>query len=103
MADTSPEEPQERRVAGHTRALRTLDEMRETPQKNWQIRHIERVCNQIGLNCISPKRGSHYTVSSDVLEGALTIPARRPIKPIYIKNFVNLADAHIVSSLKGRK
>ncbi|OYW51877.1 MAG: hypothetical protein B7X99_16100 [Rhizobiales bacterium 17-65-6] len=69
--------------------------MRGNPRADWTINDIKRVCNQIGLTCASPTRGSHYVVSGPLCEGALTIPFRRPIKPIYIKNFVNLAEMHI--------
>jgi len=40
-----------------------------------------------------PRRGSHYKVRSPKGGTVLTIPARRPIKPVYIRALVALADA----------
>lgn len=69
--------------------------MRNNPRNDWGISDIERVCKQIGANCMSPTRGSHYKISSEHLDGVLPIPFRRPIKPHYIKEFVRFAEAHI--------
>ena len=66
-----------------------------SPKSDWTIDDIERACRQLGMVCTPPSSGSHYKVSSLVLDGALTVPARRPIKVFYIKEFLALADAHI--------
>lgn len=85
------------------RASRILERRRENPHDDWTIRDIQKVCRQLAINCSNPTHGSHYKVSSEVLAGALPIPARRPIKPIYIKQFVVLADSHLKHSRKDRK
>jgi hypothetical protein len=72
-----------------------LDKMRVNPRNDWQVKDVETLCAQIGLTCTSPSSGSHYKVSSPHLaEGTLTIPAKRPIKPVYIKHLVSLAETH---------
>lgn len=71
-----------------------LERMAVNPKGDWSVKHIETVCSQLGITCTAPSRGSHYKVSSSLLEGALTVPAARPVKPIYIKRFVSLARAH---------
>ena len=72
-----------------------LEEMRANPKANWKIEDIEKPCRHFGLDCTAPTRGSHYKVSSKRLGGLLTVPYNRPIKPIYIKRFVALMDAHL--------
>lgn len=86
-----------RLVAPPKGAVRTkiLEEMRRNPKGDWTVSDVEKACNQIGLKCNPPSRGSHYKVSSKHCSGILTIPARKPIKPVYIKNFIGLADAHL--------
>jgi hypothetical protein len=71
------------------RASRLLDEMANNPRGDWTINDIQRVCRDNGLTCVPPTGGgSHFKVSSPNIDEILTIPARRPIKPIYIKLFV---------------
>lgn len=84
-----------------SRTTETLDAMRRNPQADWTIGDVERVCRQIGADCSAPTRGSHYKISSKNLEGALTIPFRRPIKTRYIKDFVRFAEAQLRINAKG--
>jgi hypothetical protein len=73
-----------------------LEKMRANAAGNWKIEQVETVCNQIGLECEAPRGGgSHFKTWSPHLNEILTIPAKRPIKPIYIKRLVALADRHI--------
>ncbi|WP_223227994.1 hypothetical protein [Lutimaribacter pacificus] len=75
------------------KAEKTFARMAANP-RDWKINDIKSVCRRFGLFCDPPSSGSHYKVYSDYLEGMLTIPAHRPIKPIYIKQFVSYAKAH---------
>jgi predicted RNase H-like HicB family nuclease len=50
---------------------------------------IEVVCKSFGAMCTPPTGGgSHYKVAHPNQAEILTIPARRPIKSVYIKHFV---------------
>ena len=70
-----------------------LDRMRRNPAGNWRIQHIETLCRQCGLRCTAPTGGgSHYKVSSIGLPDILTIPARRPIKTVYIRALVRFVE-----------
>ena len=71
-----------------------LDRMLDSPAADWTITDIERLCREEGLSIRPPSHGSHYTVFSDALHGILTVPARRPIKPVYIRKLAALALAH---------
>ena len=72
-----------------------LDQMQANPTADWNIAKISRLCAKIGLEICPPAHGSHYTITSKYLSGILTIPARRPIKPVYVRKLVALARAHL--------
>ena len=71
--------------------------MRANPNGDWTISNVETVCNAVDCATLyKPKRGSHYVVRNDKEPGfALSIPARRPIKAVYIKRFVDMLDSII--------
>ena len=71
--------------------------MRANPREDWTIEDVRRFCGEAGLSLKPPTGGSHYKVTSDRLADLLTIPAHRPIKPIYIRMLVSYADAHIAA------
>jgi predicted RNA binding protein YcfA (HicA-like mRNA interferase family) len=70
-----------------------LERMRRNPAGDWTIADIRNVCRQHGIVFFSPTRGSHYKVSHPAIRDVLTIPYRRPIKPVYIRKLVKLIDA----------
>lgn len=73
-----------------------LEQMRHNPKGNWTIRQILAVCFEHGLTCTPPRGGgSHHKVSHPQIARILTIPSRRPIKPIYIRKFVEFVDEAI--------
>lgn len=72
-----------------------LRKMKANPKGDWQIKDIQRLCDEIGLELRPPTGGSHYKVSSSHLRDIVTVPARRPIKPVYIKTITSYAEAHI--------
>jgi hypothetical protein len=71
-----------------------LEAMRRDPQSDWKIADVETVCKEYGIIC-SPHRGgsSHYKISHHTQSEILTIPFKRPIKPVYIRNLVKFIDA----------
>lgn len=71
-----------------------LDQMRRNPQGDWTIADVEAVCRAYGLICQAPRGGgSHYGVSHPATPEILTVPSRRPIKPVYIRRLVKMIDA----------
>jgi hypothetical protein len=51
------------------------------------------VCRQHGLRCSPPTGGGpHWKVSHPAARDILTIPARRPIKPFYIRRPVRMVE-----------
>lgn len=72
-----------------------LEQMRSNPRGDWQIDDVKKLCRQNGLIVSQPGGGSHFVISSSYVMGHQTVPARRPIKPIYIRQVVGLCDAHL--------
>ena len=74
--------------------LPLLEQMRRNPRGDWTIADVEKLCSDNGINLEPPSGGSHYKAISHLLPGHQTIPAHRPIKPIYIRLLVAMVDAH---------
>jgi hypothetical protein len=74
-----------------TSAGKKLERMRKNA-RDWTIGDVVTVADEYGLEVRSPG-GSHYTISHPEVDFHLTIPAKRPIKPVYIRNFVKFVDA----------
>jgi hypothetical protein len=71
-----------------------LDRMRRNPAGDWTIRDVETVCATHNIRCSPPSGGgSHYKISHASQREILTIPFRRPIKPVYIRRLVRFIDA----------
>ena len=71
-----------------------LERMRSNPRGDWSIRDIERLCHEYDVTCAPPKGGgSHYKISDRRIPSILTVPFRRPIKPVYIRKLVAFIDA----------
>ncbi len=73
------------------RSAKTLEAMRSNP-RDWRIETLETVAAAFGVNCRKPG-GSHVIFEHPAVIEALSVPARRPIKPIYVQRFVRLIDA----------
>jgi predicted RNA binding protein YcfA (HicA-like mRNA interferase family) len=65
--------------------------MRVNPVGDWTMKDVESVCRANGFSCKAPSGGgSHFKVSHPDFRDILTIPARRPIKPVYIRKLVDM-------------
>jgi hypothetical protein len=82
---------------------RLIDRMRGNPAADWRIEDVQKVCRQVGLTCSPPNGGSHYKVSSHFDATILTIPARKPIKVVYIKLLMDLVNAHLDAGSKEQE
>lgn len=72
------------------RADKTLADMRANP-RDWRITSLEAVAAAFGVNIRKPG-GSHVVFEHPAVAEALSVPARRPIKPIYVRRFVRLIE-----------
>lgn len=75
-----------------SQAEKRLDGMRRNPVGDWTIGDIAMVCRAFEIDCAPPARGSHYDISHASRADILTIPARKPIKAPYIRDFVAFVD-----------
>ena len=68
--------------------------MQANPAGDWGINDVEAVCREYGIRCTPPTGGgSHYKVSHPSRRDILTIPSRRPVKPVYIRKLVRFIEA----------
>jgi hypothetical protein len=75
------------------KADKLLAAMRRNPSGDWTIQNIERVRNGLGWRCLPPSGGgSHWKATASDVDAILTIPARRPIKAIYIRKLLAMMD-----------
>ena len=65
--------------------------MRENPKGDWRIEHLETVAATLGMT-VRKSGGSHAVFSHPATAVRLTVPARRPIKPVYIRHFIEMID-----------
>ncbi|TPG17590.1 type II toxin-antitoxin system HicA family toxin [Sphingomonas koreensis] len=67
--------------------------MKANPHGDWSIREVAALCRAYDITCAAPTRGSHYTLSHPAVPGHLTVPAHRPIKPIYIRLLIAMIES----------
>lgn len=73
------------------RGEKLLERMRANA-RDWRIEDVTRLCDAFGASCTSPRKGSHYKVKHPSQDEILTIPAHRPIKPVYITDLVRFIE-----------
>lgn len=76
-----------------TSADKLLAQMRQSPAGDWTIGDVQRVCHRLGWECLPPSGGgAHWKVTSPKIAAILTIPAKRPIKPVYIRRLLMMIE-----------
>jgi hypothetical protein len=71
-----------------------LERMRSNPQGGWTMADVEALCREFDVVCMANRSGgSHYKVMHASQREILTIPFKRPIKPVYIRKLVDFVDA----------
>lgn len=72
---------------------RRLEEMRANPRAGWSIADVAALCREHDVLCAAPRGGgSHYKVAHPQVPEKLTIPYKRPIKPVYVRQLVRFID-----------
>ena len=72
-------------------AGKILTRMRNNP-RDWRIGDLKVLANYHGIN--HDQTGSHVTFRHPAV-GRLTVPADRPIQPVYVRKFVWFVDSVI--------
>ena len=74
-------------------ASKTIEKMRSS-QSGWRIQDLTAVAESAGLEWRRPGRGgSHVIFSAKGVREIVSVPDKRPIKPICVRNFIALIDA----------
>jgi predicted RNA binding protein YcfA (HicA-like mRNA interferase family) len=58
----------------------------------WRIKSLGAVAAAYGVN-VRKSGGSHVVFEHPAVAEALSVPAHRPIKPVYVRRFVRFIDA----------
>jgi len=70
-----------------------LDAMRNNP-RDWRMEQLLTVARRFGVT-VRNDGGSHHVFAHAAVSGIVTVPAHRPIKPVYVRQFVALIDSAI--------
>ena len=65
--------------------------MRHNP-RDWRIDTLISIAERYGIE-IRSHGGSHYVFSHPAYPSLVTVPAHRPIKPVYVKQFLDMIDS----------
>lgn len=76
-----------------TRAAKILDQMKANP-RDWRIESLKSVADALRL--IHRQPASSHVIFRHPNGAMLSVPARRPIKPVYVKKFVRLVEEGVV-------
>jgi predicted RNA binding protein YcfA (HicA-like mRNA interferase family) len=71
-------------------AAKLLDKMRRNP-RDWRIEDLRVVAASLGL-IVQQGKGSHVKFSHSHISMQIVVPARRPIREVYVRRFVRLID-----------
>jgi hypothetical protein len=74
-----------------SKSEKRLERMRNNPQGDWVLDDFRALGERYGLK-FRHEGGSHATFSHPSVPEIATVPARRPIKPYYVKRFIELID-----------
>ncbi|MDD2770536.1 MAG: type II toxin-antitoxin system HicA family toxin [Methylococcus sp.] len=69
---------------------KTLAKTRNNP-KDWRIDDLLAEASHYGIE-VRNDGGSHHVFSHKCAPQPLSVPAHRPIKPIYVRQFIELID-----------
>ena len=77
-------------MAGKGKRAKLLEAMRNNP-RDWRIDDLISVARQFSIECRN-HGGSHHIFSYPGIEDNVSVPAHRPVKPIYIRQFLLRVD-----------
>jgi hypothetical protein len=73
-------------------ATKTLQKMRQNPV-GWRIEELQAVAEANHIDWRTPRGGgSHVIFSVPGAREIVSVPSQRPIKPVYVKQFLALID-----------
>lgn len=82
-----------------SKAEKTLQKMKANP-RDWRIGSLEAIAGHYGFNT-RKSGGSHVVFGHDESDIVVTVPAHKPIKPVYIRQFIILLEAVLGKRRRG--
>jgi hypothetical protein len=74
-------------------AVKTLQKMRRN-HTGWRINELQAVADGCGVEWRRPGHGgSHVIFSASGVREIVSVPSKRPIKPVYVRQFLALVDS----------
>ena len=70
-------------------AAKLIAKMRRNP-RDWRIEDLKVVADSLGID--HDQHGTSHVVFRHAKAGRLSVPAHRPIKPVYVRLFVDLVN-----------
>jgi hypothetical protein len=66
-------------------AAKLIAKMRRNP-RDWRIEDLKVIARSLGID--HDQHGTSHVMFRHAIAGRLSVPARRPIKPVYVRLFV---------------
>ncbi|MDE0555326.1 MAG: type II toxin-antitoxin system HicA family toxin [Candidatus Poribacteria bacterium] len=66
--------------------------MKNNPRGDWKISHVETLAKRYGFSVKRPRGGGSHVTLRHNSGKRLSVPARRPIKPAYIRQLVQIIE-----------
>ena len=73
-----------------SKRIKLLEKIKRNP-RDWQIEDLKKLANDYGMTIRQPGT-SHVTFTKVGTGIRLTVPSHKPIKPNYVKQFVELIE-----------
>jgi hypothetical protein len=70
---------------------RLLARMRNNPKGDWRIEQLKAIADRYGIAHRQP--GTSHVTFRPPRGDKLTVPAQRPIKPVYVRRFLAMLEA----------
>ena len=74
-----------------SKVAKAIQKMKDNPS-DWRIASLEAIAQHYGCN-IRKGGGSHVVFGHNKSELVVTVPAHKPIKPVYIRQFIKLVES----------
>lgn len=73
------------------RVDKLLTAMRRNPRADWRIEDLKTLADRFGIPYRQP--GTSHVVFAPPGRPVLSVPAARPVKPVYVRRFVAMIEA----------
>ena len=79
-------------AAQRRRSDKLLERMKNNPRGDWKLSDVETLAKRYGFSIRHPRGGGSHVTLLHASHQNLSIPARRPIKSVYIRKLVRMIE-----------